>query len=65
VGEDGAVLFGAAWPDIFESSGIEKLVPGRNYTAVVIGPNPLLIKRGFWNQPGFAIVASDPTAKSQ
>jgi hypothetical protein len=61
VGDSGSVLYQAAWSDIYASSGIQTLVPARAYTAIVLGPDPLLEKRGFWNESKFALVDNDPT----
>jgi hypothetical protein len=58
---DGGVLFEQPWPRILAASGIEELEPFRNYTAVLLGPDPLLVEPGFWNESAFALVDSDPT----
>jgi hypothetical protein len=36
-------------------------VVGRTYTAIFLGPDPLLIKEGWWNGSAFALVDNDPT----
>lgn len=59
--DDNGVLFEQKWPRIFQASGLSELVAARNYTAVLLGPNPRLAKDGFWNASTFALVESDPT----
>ena len=63
VDENGAVAFQEAWSDVLAVSGIESIEPARTYTAVFLGPAPLLIKKGWWNTPAFALVDNDPTRK--
>ena len=60
---DGGVVFQEAWPDILAASGIDSLVAARTYTAIFLGPDPLLIKIGWWNKSAFALVDNDPTRK--
>jgi hypothetical protein len=60
---DSDVVFQAAWPDILAASGIDSLVAVRTYTAIFLGPDPLLIKIGWWNKSAFAVVDNDPTRK--
>ena len=43
---DSAVVFQEAWPDILASASIDHLVAARTYTAIFLGPDPLLIKIG-------------------
>jgi hypothetical protein len=61
VDERGAVAYQAAWSDILASSGIAEIVAARTYTAVFLGPDPLLLKEGWWNRSAFALVDNDPT----
>jgi hypothetical protein len=58
---DSGVLFQESWPDILEASGLDELAAARNYTAVLLGPDPLLLKKGWWNSSAFALVENDPT----
>lgn len=55
------VVFQAAWSDVLEVSGLDAVVAARSYTAVLVGPSPLLIKRGWWNDAAFVLVDNDPT----
>jgi hypothetical protein len=59
--DDGGIILEQSWQTLFESSGIGALQPLRSYTAVMIGPNPLLIAEGWWNPATFALVDNDPT----
>jgi hypothetical protein len=61
VGDGGGVLFQEAWSDIFTASGIPTPVSARSYTAILLGPDPLLLKQGWWNASAFALVDNDPT----
>lgn len=61
VDDVGGVAYQEAWSDIFVASGLETLVVARTYTAVFLGPDPLLIKEGWWNKSAFTIVDNDPT----
>jgi hypothetical protein len=61
VDENGAVAFQEAWSDVLAVSGIKSLEAARTYTAVFLGPAPLLIKKGWWNAPAFSLVDNDPT----
>jgi hypothetical protein len=58
---DSGVLFQEAWPDIREASGLGEIEAHRNYTAVLLGPDPLLLKQGWWNGSAFSLVENDPT----
>ena len=58
---DSGVLFQQAWPDIREASRLGEIEANRNYTAVLLGPNPLLLKQGWWNGSAFSLVENDPT----
>ncbi|HYQ17624.1 MAG TPA: hypothetical protein VEQ58_17745, partial [Polyangiaceae bacterium] len=59
----GMVALNEVWSDIFDASSIDPLLADRTYTAVLLGANPRLTKRGFWNSAAFAIVDNDPTRK--
>jgi hypothetical protein len=59
--DDSGVIFQEAWTDVFARSGIEGLEGLRTYTAILVGPNPLLLKEGWWNPSAFALVDNDPT----
>jgi hypothetical protein len=63
VDENGAVAFQEAWSDVLAASGIESIEAARTYTAVFLGPAPLLIKKGWWNASAFSLVENDPTRK--
>ena len=63
VDQNGAVAFQEAWSDVLAVSGIQSIEPARTYTAVFLGPAPLLIKKGWWNAPAFSLVDNDPTRK--
>ncbi|HYP89281.1 MAG TPA: hypothetical protein VEQ59_14035 [Polyangiaceae bacterium] len=65
VGDQGIVVLDEEWAKVFAASGIDPLQADRTYTAILLGPNPRLTKRGFWNDAAFAIVDNDPTRKSQ
>jgi hypothetical protein len=58
---DSGVLFQESWPDVLEASGLDEIQATRNYTAVLLGPDPLLLKKGWWNPSAFALVENDPT----
>jgi hypothetical protein len=61
VGETGDVVYQETWSDLFAISGLAPLSAARTYTAVFLGPNPLLRRTGWWNTPAFALVDNDPT----
>lgn len=61
--ENANVMSQETWSDIYESSGITTLVAARTYTAILLGPDPLLVKKGWWNESVFALVENDPTRK--
>jgi hypothetical protein len=63
VAAGGDVVFQEAWPDILAASGIDSLIAARTYTAIFLGPDPRLIKIGWWNKSAFALVDNDPTRK--
>jgi len=63
IGDSGGILFQENWPDILASSGIDSMVAERSYTAVFLGPDPQLLKIGWWNKSAFALVDNDPTRK--
>ncbi len=62
VGRDG-VLLERSWFSIRDASGIASITTARSYTAVLIGPDPLVIKQGFWHEATFTLVDNDPTRK--
>jgi hypothetical protein len=57
----GAVVYQEAWSDIFAASGVATPVAARTYTAIFLGPDPLLLKEGWWNKSAFTLVDNDPT----
>lgn len=59
--DDSGVIFQQSWPDIRTASGLSEIIESRTYTAILVGPDPLLIKEGWWNQPAFVLVDNDPT----
>ena len=61
VGDSGGVAYQEAWSDILAVSALPTPVAGRTYTAVFLGPDPLLIKEGWWNTSAFSLVDNDPT----
>jgi len=61
IDEAGGVAFQEAWSDILAASGLSALLAARTYTAVFLGPDPHLIKEGWWNEPAFALIDNDPT----
>jgi hypothetical protein len=61
VDEGGGVAYQEAWSDILAVSALPTPVAGRTYTAVFLGPDPLLIKEGWWNTSAFSLVDNDPT----
>ena len=61
VDEGGSVAYQEAWSDILKVSAVPTPVAGRTYTAVFLGPAPLLIKEGWWNTCAFSLVDNDPT----
>jgi hypothetical protein len=61
IGEEGQVVFQQSWPDIRAASGVEEIVDSRTYTAILVGPSPLLRLAGWWNEPAFVLVENDPT----
>ncbi len=60
---NGQVAYQEAWSDVLKVSGIDEIVAARTYTAIFLGPDPLLIKKGWWNASAFALVDNDPTRK--
>ena len=63
VDDKGGVAFQEAWSDILLASGLATPVVARTYTAIFLGPDPLLIKEGWWNKSAFTLVDNDPTRK--
>jgi hypothetical protein len=61
IDETGGVLFQQSWPDVMQVSGIGSIEQARTYTAILVGPSPLVLKMGWWNPPTFAFVDNDPT----
>ena len=61
VDDNGDVVYQEAWSDILAVSGIDAIAPARTYTSVFLGPDPLLIKKGWWNASAFALIDNDPT----
>ncbi|HEX2871354.1 MAG TPA: hypothetical protein VHP33_08860 [Polyangiaceae bacterium] len=61
IDEAGGVAYQEAWSDILAVSALPTPVAGRTYTAVFLGPDPLLIKEGWWNTSAFSLVDNDPT----
>lgn len=61
IDEGGGVAYQEAWSDILKVSALPTPVAGRTYTAVFLGPDPLLIKEGWWNTSAFSLVDNDPT----
>jgi hypothetical protein len=61
VDEGGGVAYQETWSDILAASALPTPVAGRTYTAVFLGPDPLLIKEGWWNTSAFSLVDNDPT----
>lgn len=61
--EAGNVLDQQAWPDLYKASGVGTLEAGRTYTVIALGPDPLLVKRAWWNKSMFTLVDNDPTRK--
>jgi hypothetical protein len=61
IGEDGQVIFQQSWPDIRAASGLDEILDARTYTAILVGPSPLLSDEGWWNEPAFVLVENDPT----
>jgi hypothetical protein len=61
VDNSGGVAYQEAWSDILTASGLSAILPSRTYTAIFLGPDPLLIKEGWWNKSAFALVDNDPT----
>jgi hypothetical protein len=57
----GGVVYQEAWSDILAASGLATPVAARTYTAIFLGPDPLLLKEGWWNKSAFALVDNDPT----
>jgi hypothetical protein len=57
----GAVVHQEAWSDILAASDLATPVAARTYTAIFLGPDPLLLKEGWWNKSAFALVDNDPT----
>jgi hypothetical protein len=63
VGENGSPAFGETWSRVFTTSGVDALFADRTYTTIFVGASPFLRKKGWWNQPAFALVDNDPTRK--
>ncbi len=61
VDQNGNVAYQEAWSDVLKVSGIDDIVAARTYTAIFLGPDPLLIKKGWWNSSAFSLVDNDPT----
>jgi len=61
VDQGGGVAYQEAWSDVLAASGLATPVAARTYTAIFLGPDPLLIKKGWWNTSAFALVDNDPT----
>lgn len=61
IDQGGGVAYQEAWSDILAVSALPTPVAGRTYTAVFLGPDPLLIKEGWWNASAFSLVDNDPT----
>jgi hypothetical protein len=61
VDENGGVAYQEAWSDILAASGLPAILEGRGYTAVFLGPDPLLLKDGWWNKSAFSLIDNDPT----
>jgi hypothetical protein len=61
VGVDGAVMLQDSWSSIRQTSGLAEILEARTYTAILVGPNPLVLKQGWWNAPAFVLVDNDPT----
>jgi hypothetical protein len=59
--DDSGVIFQETWADIRQASGLADIASARTYTAVLLGPNPLLLKTGWWNGAAFALIDNDPT----
>ena len=57
----GAVAHQEAWSDVLAASALATPVAARTYTANFLGPDPLLVKEGWWNRSAFALVDNDPT----
>ena len=55
------VVHQAAWSELTLAAGIDEILPGRSYTTVLLGPAPILLKKGWWNEHAFALVDNDPT----
>lgn len=62
VGSEG-VLLERSWFSIRDASGIDSIATARSYTAILIGPDPLVIKHGWWHEATFTLVDNDPTRK--
>jgi len=63
IDDKGGVSYQEAWSDILTAAGLPAIVAGRGYTAIFIGPDPLLLKEGWWNPSAFTLVDNDPTRK--
>ncbi|HKY39493.1 MAG TPA: hypothetical protein VJN18_26320 [Polyangiaceae bacterium] len=61
VGADGGVLLQDSWPNIRDASGLSEITESRTYTAILVGPNPPIRKKGWWNAATFVLVDNDPT----
>lgn len=61
VDERGEVALEESWNDVLSASGVPNVTFGRTYTAIFLGPNPRIQKRGWWNRPAFSLVDNDPT----
>jgi hypothetical protein len=61
VDERGEVALEQSWNDVLSASSVPRVTFGRTYTAIFLGPNPVIHKRGWWNPPAFSLVDNDPT----
>jgi len=57
----GGVVYQESWSDILAASALATPSAARTYTAIFLGPDPLLLKEGWWNKSAFALVDNDPT----
>jgi hypothetical protein len=57
----GGVAYQEAWTDVLNAAGVPAILAGRGYTAIFVGPDPLLLKEGWWNPSAFTVVDNDPT----
>jgi hypothetical protein len=61
IGADGGAMLQDSWPNIRDASGLSEIAQSRTYTAILVGPNPLILKKGWWNEATFVLVDNDPT----